>query len=1763
VERERYRLRIEDDGLIYTAGGTLFDAPPTATRDWVVVVDGDGRIYGAADDRIHSTFLAGTQAAWAGIWHAGQGKLIRVTDASGHYRPPHEYTWRIVSWLRRQGVLVRDDQVGFENPYTRRASPAAPVSLPDGFAVHQTPEGRWLAARDHSPPAQAARWAGQVPGTLHAGTPGDPAAGHPVLLKTDIIDHIQGLPEQGKPARVVLHQRWASLADGQAWADDLGVPVTVPAADPGPDGRVLRQDPATGAWEPIVTGVTYYPLRAADAPMHPHPVFRPVAQWAHDGLLEPAAGRQETFTLPAAGGAPAHTAEIVPSGLYLRPGPPADDAFAAAARHAGPPASGWSLLHHPQADQSQIDRLLGGLLHPHTRRQATAQPVKATARDAYEAAYATLYRGMSSPSLLARTALDLRSQIDEHIRFSGPGAEPASHLPEVLDNPQVRDSLTAITRNLDHLAEADPLVLASMIDDLLLGASLVPAREVTISPPAGPDHQQQQAIETITPGRLANLLHDIVGWLETQKNPLAADLLGALGYDPGQPLVERLFRLSLLSLPKGTRAMMLNSKLFLELLGAPPWLLAEAWYATTGQPLPTIAGLMKLGGQLFTRLWVRGRRAVVVQPLETWRKIKEGIGDLIRGRDVTRDQARAKLEQLTAQWDAQLQALYHAVQADISAVLPGIPGMPDNGRRALPGQPVHWVSVPSPPAARQELWQDLNQHGPALAWIGEAGDAEFVYVRAELAGDRPVFAVTDDEGIQAIEHIQASDLPGTYLFLLPQAAPIEVAAGAAGSLHLFVGMPASQHQASRLAITQPGVAVVHGIGQDGQLPAPPGHIAAALTQHAGPRELTAVVLAGCQLTPIAQPVADATRRPAWATLHTVWASPDGRLFAGDATVTASGHLLVGTAGTWHRYHPGGTEPVPDPGPPPITVLTAQPGDTLPGQWEHRGSRKVPRRREPALDDVAAAAGVTRGIASLARRRPEAVTAATRAAVETAIRDVGYRHRTWSDRRALPRQFSQQHLPRRVHFERVPPERASRTRVPATANPARQKAGTCIELFTGAGALALALEEAGFMPLAVNDHDGFASQTLLANRAADFDPAAPSPANLGDPWPLLHGDIRELDFSRWHGSVDLLAGGVPCQPWSGAGNREGEKDKLNLWPQFLRAVRQTRPRAVLAENVSGILYDRFRPYFDYIVRQLTAPFLAPAEGERWQDHDERLAQALASPHADPAERYDVQWVKLNAADYGAPHRRQRVFLVAIRGDIAAQRRRLGLPPWQPPPPTHSQAALDRAQAPAGPDQPGPYWQRHHINLPQRGTRPLPSQDGDGRQPWRTVRDATTGMPEPQPAPSATQEHDGWLHHYHWSAGKERSGREPISLDNPSWAITAYPSTSSIVRLDDRSVRWLTIAELKQLVGLPRWWWLAGTPRIQHTQLGNAVPLPLGRALADSIAAALQPASPQDSAIQPGVTTMAHRPIHVAPTAPAHRAPTQTPAKKSRTAWQATRPSASRPVLHPPSDDPATAPDWAQRIITQITAVHQQASHPDWDPQAPPSDPVTTAIYHAYGQGHLTQPDARLLEAAYRAWRHLGTLSSLPETHQERVHGDTEHEVEGWDHHSTGHTLGLYRRDNRLLRVEAVLNRMGWVRQGPGLRDDARRADILRALAEEASEGWKEPGPHPTPKQKATGQALTPQPADPRRHQQMLDLLRKLAQHRRTNPTSQPPATSPEYARVREQLRPEKKERSRNQVDTAMLQGFLREAVDASHLDIRLPQAKQQRPVEGWQ
>ena len=104
-----------------------------------------------------------------------------------------------------------------------------------------------------------------------------------------------------------------------------------------------------------------------------------------------------------------------------------------------------------------------------------------------------------------------------------------------------------------------------------------------------------------------------------------------------------------------------------------------------------------------------------------------------------------------------------------------------------------------------------------------------------------------------------------------------------------------------------------------------------------------------------------------------------------------------------------------------------------------------------------------------------------------------------------------------------------------------EAGTSVELFYGGGGLAMALHAVGFRHLLLNEHDERACGSLRANFAVDYFREEAPPTALTDPWPLIEGRIQNVDFTPFAGEVDLVAGGVPCQPFSIGGTHKGHLD----------------------------------------------------------------------------------------------------------------------------------------------------------------------------------------------------------------------------------------------------------------------------------------------------------------------------------------------------------------------------------------------------------------------------------------------------------------------------------------------------------------------------------------------------------------------------------------------------------------------------------------------
>ncbi len=177
-------------------------------------------------------------------------------------------------------------------------------------------------------------------------------------------------------------------------------------------------------------------------------------------------------------------------------------------------------------------------------------------------------------------------------------------------------------------------------------------------------------------------------------------------------------------------------------------------------------------------------------------------------------------------------------------------------------------------------------------------------------------------------------------------------------------------------------------------------------------------------------------------------------------------------------------------------------------------------------------------------------------------------------------------------------------------PSANSALTSVEVCAGAGGQALGLEQAGFDHLACVEIDPQACETLRLNRPN---------------WNVVEDDLREIVASRAldeHAGCDLLAGGVPCPPFSLAGKQLGADDERDLFPAIVDLAAQLRPRAVLIENVRGILGSKFEGYRRDVIAQLSEIGYQQAE-----------------------------WDLLQAADYGVPQLRPRALLVALRDDVA--------------------------------------------------------------------------------------------------------------------------------------------------------------------------------------------------------------------------------------------------------------------------------------------------------------------------------------------------------------------------------------------------------------------------------------------------------------------------------------------------------------------------------
>lgn len=385
----------------------------------------------------------------------------------------------------------------------------------------------------------------------------------------------------------------------------------------------------------------------------------------------------------------------------------------------------------------------------------------------------------------------------------------------------------------------------------------------------------------------------------------------------------------------------------------------------------------------------------------------------------------------------------------------------------------------------------------------------------------------------------------------------------------------------------------------------------------------------------------------------------------------------------------------------------------------------------------------------------------------------------------------------------------------------------VELFGGAGGLAMGISVAGFKHDAVVERDDDAYATLCENKARGVVPIAT--------WPLYRDDVKDFDYSIISEGLDLLAGGPPCQPFSVGGKHRGSQDQRNMFPEAVRAVRELKPRAFIFENVRGLMRESFATYFEYIKLQLTYPTIVRNIDGEWQEHLSELQQHhTRSPHR--GLYYNVVADHLNAVDFGVPQKRDRVFFVGFRSDLDVQ--------WSFPIATHSEEALLWSQWVTG-----EYWDDHRVpnrDRPEATTKMRKRIDAlrslrlfDNLKRWQTVRDAISDLPDP------SGRHDSEiLNHNYQSGARAYAGHTGSPLDEPAKTLKAgdhgVPGGENMLALPSGKVRYFTVRESARLQTFPNQVYFPGSWTETMRQLGNAVPVKLAEHVARSVAQSLRSA-----------------------------------------------------------------------------------------------------------------------------------------------------------------------------------------------------------------------------------------------------------------------------------------------------------------------------------
>ncbi len=352
----------------------------------------------------------------------------------------------------------------------------------------------------------------------------------------------------------------------------------------------------------------------------------------------------------------------------------------------------------------------------------------------------------------------------------------------------------------------------------------------------------------------------------------------------------------------------------------------------------------------------------------------------------------------------------------------------------------------------------------------------------------------------------------------------------------------------------------------------------------------------------------------------------------------------------------------------------------------------------------------------------------------------------------------------------------------------------IELFAGGGGLALGLEKAGFEHVLLNEFMPEACETLRKNRPQ---------------WNVVEGDVANYDFSSLK-DIDLVSGGFPCQAFSYAGNRAGFNDaRGTLFFEWARVIKETRPRMFLGENVRGLLtHDNGKTI--KVIKSVIAD----------------LGYTLVEPRV------------LKAIFYRVPQKRERLFLVGVRNDLA--------PYFQFEWPNKA---------------PRMYTMRDALFKGELFDCDVPKSDGQ-KYPKRKAEILAMVPPGGYWRDLPLEVQKEYMKGSFYLGGGKTGMARRLSWDAPSLTLTCAPAQNQTERCHPSENRPLTVREYARVQTFPDNWQFAGSLAMQYKQIGNAVPVNLAETVGHCLIRAL---NVLEKAAPPRVKTLPIRLFQGAPLA----------------------------------------------------------------------------------------------------------------------------------------------------------------------------------------------------------------------------------------------------------------------------------------------------------